>query len=93
MGYFSEFKLHIAVNDMSKIINFVITHRNVDDRQALKNENFLKKVAGKLFADKRYVSQKLSDALLVDEIQLVPGIRNNTKNQLITMFDKIMLRK
>jgi hypothetical protein len=93
MGYFFGFKLHIIVNDRGEMINFVITPGNVDDRQPLKDANFLKKVAGKLFADKGYVSQKLFETLFVDGIQLVTGIRNNMKNQLMSMFDKIMLRK
>ena len=93
MGYFFGFKLHIIVNDRGEMINFVITPGNVDDRQALKDANFLKKVAGKLFADKGYVSKKLFEALFIDGIQLVTGIRNNMKNQLMSMFDKIMLRK
>jgi Transposase DDE domain len=93
MGYFFGFKLHIIVNDRGEMINFVITPGNVDDRQPLKDANFLKKVAGKLFADKGYVSKKLFETLFVDGIQLVTGIRNNMKNQLMSMFDKIMLRK
>jgi len=93
IGYFFGFKLHLVVNDPGEIINFVITPENVDDRQPLKDPNFLKKVAGKLFADKGYVSQRLFGALFVVGIQLVTGIRNNMKNQLMTMFDKIMLRK
>lgn len=93
MGYFFGFKLHIIVNDRGEMMNFVITPGNVDDRQPLKDANFLKKVAGKLFADKGYVSQKLFETLFVDGIQLITGIRNNMKNQLMTMFDKIMLRK
>jgi len=31
--------------------------------------------------------------LFIDGIQLITGIRNNMKNQLMSMFDKIMLRK
>ena len=93
MGYFFGFKLHIIVNDRGEIINFAITPGNVDDRQPLKDANFLKKVAGKLFADKGYVSQKLFETLFIDGIQLITGIRNNMKNQLLSMYDKIMLRK
>ena len=93
MGYFFGFKLHIIVNDRGEMIDFVITPGNVDDRQPLKEANFLKKVAGKLFADKGYVSQKLFETLFIDGIQLITGIRNNMKNQLMSMFDKIMLRK
>jgi len=93
MGYFFGFKLHIIVNDMGEIINFVITPGNVDDREPLKNTSFLKNVSGKLFADKGYISQKLFEMLFVDGIQLITSIRNNMKNQLMSMFDKITLRK
>ncbi len=93
MGYFFGFKLHIIINDKGEIIDFVITPGNVDDRQPLKDSNFLKKIAGKLFADKGYVSQKLFENLFIDGIQLIAGIRNNMKNQIMTMHDKIMLRK
>ena len=93
MGYFYGFKLHIVINDKGEIINFVITPGNTDDRDPLKDENFLKTVQGKLFGDKGYLSQKLFELLFVDGIQLITGLRNNMKNQLMSMFDKITLRK
>ena len=93
MGYFFGFKLHIIINDKGEILNFVITPGNVDDRAPLKDPGFLKKISGKLFADKGYISQKLFESLFVDGIQLITGIRNNMKNQLMSMNDKIILRK
>lgn len=93
MGYFYGFKLHLIVNDKGEILNFVITPGNIDDREPLKNEKFIKKIAGKLFADKGYISQKLVELLFIDGIQLITGIKKNMKNQLMTMFDKITLRK
>jgi len=48
---------------------------------------------GNLHTDKGYIS-KLLWALLFDQrVHLVTGIRNNMKNVLITMRDKILLRK
>ncbi len=93
MGYFFGFKLHIVINDRGEIIEFVITPGNVDDREPLKDANFIKKIYGKLFADKGYVSKELFENLFFDGIQLITGIRNNMKNQLMNMHDKIMLRK
>jgi len=80
MGYFFGFKLYIVINDKGEIIGFVITSGNVDDRQPLQDSNFLKKVAGKLFADKGYVSKRLFENLLVDGIQLITEIKRNMKN-------------
>lgn len=93
MGWFYGFKLHIVINDKGEILNFAITQANVDDREPLKNENFLKAVFGKLFADKGYISEKLTNILFVGGIHLVTSIRNNMKNCLMTMSDKILLRK
>ena len=93
IGYFFGFKLHIVVNDKGEILNFVITPGNVDDREPLKDPNFLKNIFGKLFADKGYVSKKLFETLFVDGIKLITGLRNNMKNQLMSLSDKIMLRK
>ena len=93
MGWFYGFKLHIVINDRGEILNFAITQANVDDREPLKNESFLKAIFGKLFADKGYISKKLTDILFVSGIHLVTSIRNNMKNSLMTMSDKILFRK
>jgi hypothetical protein len=93
MGWFYGFKLHIVINDKGEILNFAVSQANVDDRDPLKNEEFLKNVFGKLFADKGYISKKLVKILFTDGVRLVTGIRNNMKNCLMSMNDKIMLRK
>jgi hypothetical protein len=93
MGWFYGFKLHIVINDKGEILNFAITQANVDDREPLKNERFLKAVFGKLFADKGYISEKLTQILFVNDIHLITNIKNNMKNCLMTLHDKIILRK
>ena len=42
---------------------------------------------------KGYVSQKLTEVLFVDGLHLITHIRNNMKNVLMEMKDKILLRK
>jgi hypothetical protein len=93
MGWFHGFKLHIIINDKGEILSFCVTQANVDDREPLKNEAFLKAIFGKLFGDKGYVSEKLQKLLFVDGIELITGIRNNMKNSLMSLSDKILLRK
>lgn len=93
MGWFHGFKLHIIINDKGELLSFAVTQANVDDREPLKNEGFLKAIFGKLFGDKGYISEKLSQLLFVDGIQLITSIRNNMKNSLMEMSDKILLRK
>jgi hypothetical protein len=93
MGWFYGFRLHIVINDKGEILNFAITQANADDRDPLKNEAFLKNIFGKLFGDKGYISKELVKILFTGGIHLVTGIRNNMKNSLMSMNDKIMLRK
>lgn len=93
MGWFYGFKLHIVINDKGEILSFTITAANVDDREPLKNENFLKDIFGKLFADKGYISKKLENILFVDGVHLITQLRNNMKNSIMKLSDKIHLRK
>ncbi|MBL4905803.1 MAG: IS982 family transposase [Flavobacteriaceae bacterium] len=93
MGWFHGFKLHIVINDKGEILNFTITQANVDDRTPLKKQSFLDKIYGKLFADKGYIGKELMQTLFVDGVHLITQIKNNMKNSLMTMSDKILLRK
>ena len=93
MGWYFGFKLHLICNERGEILNFMLTKANVDDR----NENVFNRltdnVFGKLFADKGYISKGLFEKLFNDGINLVTGIRSNMKNQLIPIYDRLLLRK
>ena len=93
MGWFHGFKLHIVINDKGELLSFAVTQANVDDREPLKNEGFLNQIFGKLFADKGYISEKLQKLLFVEGVELITSIRNNMKNSLMLISDKILLRK
>jgi hypothetical protein len=93
MGWFYGFKLHIIVNDKGELLDFIITQANVDDRTPLKEDNFLKKIIGSLYADKGYISKELTTLLFDQGLHLITGIKNNMKNVIMTMKDKILLRK
>lgn len=83
----------LIINDMGEIVEWKLTKSTTDDRIPLKERSFAKKIFGKLYADKGYISKSLFDELFVDGIHLVTKIRKNMKNQLMDMRDKIMLRK
>lgn len=93
MGWFYGFKLHLIINDKGEVLNFVITQANVDDREPLKDSKFVSKIRGKRYADKGYISKELTELLFSQGLHLVTGIKNNMKNVLMTMRDKILLRK
>jgi hypothetical protein len=93
LGWFFGFKLHIVINDKGEILSFVITQGNVDDRQPLSMESFIRNVSGKLYADRGYISQKLTEILFVDGIHFVAKMRNNMKGGELPLQDRLMLRK
>ena len=93
IGWFFGFKLHIVINDKGEILDFVISQANTDDRQPLKDKKFHKRVFGKVFGDKGYISSDLFEKLFVDGIHLITRLKKNMKNSLMLMSDKIYLRK
>lgn len=93
MGWFYGFKLHLVCNEKGELLNFSLTKGNVDDRNQDVLNVLTKDLFGKLFADKGYISQKLFEALFNDGVHLVTGIKSNMKNSLMSVRDKILLRK
>ena len=93
MGWSFGFKLHLIINDKGEILNFMFTPGNVDDREPLKQGKFLENIKGKLCADKGYIGQALFENPFLNGIQLVTKVKNNMKNSLMSIADKILLRK
>lgn len=93
MGWFFGFKLHLIINKKGEILNFILASGDIDDRESLKYENFVKQIYGKLVADKGYISKELFNKLFVNGIQLVTKIKNNMRNCLMSVADKVLLRK
>ena len=91
-GWFFGFKLHLVVNDRGEILQFCITPGNVDDRKPV--PRLVKKLFGKLFGDKGYLSQPLAQSLrAMFNLQLITKLRGNMKNRLMTLSDRILLRR
>jgi len=93
IGWFFGFKLHIIINDKGEILDFLLTQGNIDDREPLKEMDFHKRIFGKLFGDKGYISSDLFEKLFIDGVHLITKIRKNMKNALMLLHDKIILRK
>lgn len=93
MGWFYGFKLHFVCNEKGEILSFYFSAGNIDDRDTRIFEVLKKKLFGKLYGDKGYVSQSLFEMLFTQGIHIVTGLKSNMKNRLMPLFDKIMLRK
>ena len=91
MGWFFGFKLHLIINDRGEIISFAITPGNVDDRKPV--SRMAKGLFGKLFGDKGYISQKLTEALLAMGVRLVTSLRKNMKPKVLPWMEHVLLRK
>jgi hypothetical protein len=93
MGWFFGFKLHLLCNERGELVNICLTRGNVDDRNQKVFSVLSKGLFGKLYADKGYISASLFAMLFNKGIHLVTGIKKNMKNRLMSVNDKILLRK
>jgi len=91
MGWFFGFKLHLIINECGELLAVQLTPGNADDRHPA--PGLTKKLVGKLFGDKGYISAELFEELWSRGLQLVTHIRRNMKNVLMPLIDKILLRK
>ena len=93
MGWFFGFKLHLICNEKGELLNFMIIPGDVDDRKPLEYKAFVEFIYGKLVGDKGYISQNLFEKLFVDGIQLITKLKNNMKGAMMSVSDKLLLRK
>ena len=93
MGWFFGFKLHLICNERGELLNFMIPPGDVDDRKPLEYKAFVEFIYGKLVGDKGYISKNLFQRLFVDGIQLITKLKNNMKGTLMSVSDKLLLRK
>ena len=92
MGWFHGFKLHLVVNDQGELLVCQLTPGNVDDRTPV--PILSKRLFGKLFGDRGYVSQPLFAQLRQDfQVQLITKVPKNMQNRLMTVTDQPFLRK
>lgn len=90
-GWFYGFKLHLIINDRGEILAFQLTPGNVSDVKML--ETLSKGIYGKLFGDKGYISSEISKRLLDQELELFTTIKSNMKSRIMSLENKILLRK
>jgi hypothetical protein len=91
MGWFYGFKLHLAVNDRGFLLACCLTPGNVDDRTPV--AYMVKRLRGKLFGDRGYISAPLTQLLFEQGLHLITRLRKNMKNHLMPLSDKLLLRK
>lgn len=91
VDWFFGFKLHLVVNDRGELLACRLTAGNRDDRQPV--PKLVKRLFGKLFGDKGYLSRQLFEQLWEHGVHLVTKLKSNMKNQLMDMTDKLLQRQ
>jgi IS5 family transposase len=91
VGWHYGFKLHLIINDKGELLAFKLTPANTDDRQPV--PDLTQDLIGKLFGDRGYISQQLFEELYERGLQLITRRKKNMKQRLMSLIDKILLRK
>ena len=93
MGCSFGFKLHLICNKRGELLNFMIAPSDVDDRKPLEYKLFVEFIYGKHVGDKGYIGRNLFERLFVDGIQLITKLKSNMKGTLMSVSDRLLLRK
>jgi hypothetical protein len=91
-GWFYGFKLHLVINNLGQIMNFLLTAGNVADNNEEVLKTLLVHLKGECYGDRGYLT-KLFEFFYEKGLMLVTKIRSNMKNTLVKMDQKIKLRK
>ncbi|WP_181679026.1 transposase [Candidatus Protochlamydia amoebophila] len=68
-----------------------MTTGNSDDRKLV--PEMVEGMKGKAFADRGYISEKLTHTLMQKRMHLFTKVKKKMKNKLIALVDKLMLKK
>ncbi|MFL5285710.1 MAG: IS982 family transposase [Rhodopila sp.] len=91
MGWFYGLKLHFVINHKGQVMALKITSGNTADSTVL--DEITQRLAGKLYADKGYISRALFTKLWQRGLHLITGIRRTMRNYLMPLAEKLLLRK
>jgi len=91
MGWFYGIKLHLVTNFKGEIVDAKLTMANVHDTKPVLELS--KKLTGKLYADKGYISKKLSASLKDKGVDLITTVRRNMKAKAMSLRDRAMLSR
>jgi len=92
VGWFYGFKLHLVVNERGELLAFCLTPGNVDDRRPI--PQLIRRLFGKLFGDRGYISAALAQHLLVEQgLLFITKRRKNMQPQVLQAADRVLLRK
>ena len=92
-GWFYGLKLFLVVNAFGEIMNAFFTAGNIADNNMEVMVKLFSKLKGWAFADKGFINQKATEALLEKGLLLITKVKKNMKNKLLKMEHKMLLKK
>jgi Transposase DDE domain len=91
-GWFFGLKIHLIINDLGEIVNFLFTTGKVADNNKTVLCQLLNQLKGKCVGDRGYLTT-LFDFFYEQGLHIVTKIRNNMKNKLMPLADRLLLQK
>ncbi len=91
LGWFYGFKLHLIVNTDGELLAAEMTPGNTNDRKPVRK--LTQGLFGKLYGDKGYVSEPLSEALKTRGISLISKVNKNMAPEALSEVDAMLLKK
>ncbi len=92
-GLVLRFQNPSDLHERGELLNFMIMPGEVDDRKPLEYKTFVEALYGKLVGGKGYISRNLFHRLFVDGILLIIKLKNYMKGSLMSVSDKLLLRR
>lgn len=91
-GWFFGFKLHLVINNLGQVVQFLITPANMADNNKAVLSHQFEGLKGCCFGDKGYLT-KLFEHFYDQGLKIVTRLRHNMKNQLMGLSEKLWLIK
>ena len=91
-GWFFGLKLHLVINNVGQIMNFLLTPANVADNNHQVLHTMLDGLKGECYGDKGYMS-RLFEHFYLQGLQIITRLKSKMKDRLIPLSQKLRLKK
>ncbi len=91
-GWFYGLKLHLVINNLGQVTNFLFTAANFADNNKDVLRTLFKDLQGHCYGDKGYIT-KLFEYFFTNGLRLVTKVRKNMKARLIPLHERYALMK
>ena len=91
-GWFYGLKLFLIINSYGQIIRFNVTTGSIADNDKNILKKLFKNLSGVVIGDKGFISS-LFEMFYIDGLKIITKIRNNMKNKLMDITEKLLLKK